>query len=216
MSGPQSSLRPPPQDLSDFPEQPPGAARTLYRIFFHRDRTGVLNSPWRFTSVPPGTSRFDLPRPDGTCYWSDRRYGAFVEVFRGARLVDRQDVTRRRLFTAVAPELRLADTTARASYRFGVTGELSTIVGYALPQAWAAALHRSGFAGLIGLCRHDPSQQARNVAVFGSAGTPARRIGWRTSRGPLDGDVTLAAELAALGVRIAPVPYNVPTVQAPA
>jgi hypothetical protein len=214
VTGPTVDLRPPPEDLSEFPAQPAGrAARTLYRIFFNRDRhTGALNSPWRFTSVPPGTSRFDLPEPNGTCYWSDHRYGAFIEVFRGARMIDRQDVTRRRLFTAVPPELHLADTTAAGSYRFGITAELSTVVGYALPQAWADVLHRAGFAGLIGLCRHDPTQRARNVAVFGPAGTPARRAGWRTRRELLENDVELAVELAELGVRIAPVPFTVPTV----
>ena len=215
MSGPEVDLPQPPVDLSGFPwwQQLPSQ---LFRIAFHRDRAGELNSPWRFSSVPPGASRFDLPLPQGTCYWSDRRYGAFVEVFRRSPLVDRTDVTRRRLFTAVPPSsLRLADTTARAAYAHGLTGELSTVAPYTLPQAWARALSAARFAGMVGFCRHDPSLSARNVALFGPSGTVARRTGWRTQRRPLEADPVLAVELAALGVRIAPVPYRVTTIPAP-
>ena len=130
MSEPEVDLPRPPDDLSGFPVWHPLPPQ-LFRIAFHRDRAGELNSPWRFSSVPPGRSRFDLPVPQGTCYWSDRRYGAFVEVFRSIPLIDRTDLTRRRLFTAPPPaSLRLADTTARAAYAHGVTGELSTVVPY--------------------------------------------------------------------------------------
>jgi hypothetical protein len=218
VTGPRVDLAPPPPDLSAFPTPSDAqASRELYRIFFHRNsRSGELTSPWRFGSVPPGASRFDLPVPHGTCYWSDRRYGAFVEVFCGARVVDRVDVTRRRLFAATPPpRLRLADTSSRRAYRFGISGELLTVVPYTVPQAWAQALHGAGFAGVIGVGRHDPALEARNVALFGPAGTLARRAGWRIRRTTLDNDPELASELAELGVRIAPVPYVVPTIAAP-
>jgi hypothetical protein len=193
-----------------------GRPSRLYRIFFHRHATtGAVTSPWRFTSVPPGKSRFDLAEPQGTCYWSDRRYGSWVEVFRGTAVVERSELTRRRLFTAEPPPLHLANTLALAARRFGVTGELSTIADYTLPHRWASALAAVGFAGLVGICRHDPSLTARNVAVFGPAGAPARRAGWRTSRTALETDTALAAELDQLGVRVAGVPHAVPITPVP-
>lgn len=211
MSGPTVTIGPPPADLTDFPvTQADDMPDELFRIFHHRHRsTGNVNPPWRFSSVPPGASRFDLDRPRGTCYWSDRRYGCWVEVWRGTRIVDRADVTRRDLFTAQAPALRLANTLARAARRYGVTGELSTLIPYGVPQAWARALHAAGFGGLVGLCRHDPSLTARSFAVFGPAGMVARRTGWTTRRSAILADAELAAELAELGVQVSAVPYAV-------
>lgn len=166
-------LQPPPETLDGFPlRRSSTAVRTLYRIFWERDRsTGQRASPWRFAAAPPGAGRFDLPSPRGTCYWSDRRYGAWLEVFRGARLVDVADARRRRLATGRAPALRLAD--------------------------------------------HDPTSRALNVAVFGRAGQPATQPGWRIDRGRLETDEALLSELVAFGVRVAAVPYDVPTVPAP-
>lgn len=217
MTAPSPTIGAPPSDLSAFPVlQPARSPRELFRIFHLRHRTtGALNSPWRFSSRPPGAARFDLEEPNGTCYWSDRRYGCWVEVWRGAGVVDRADVTRRALFTTTPPKLRLADTTARAAHGVGVTGELSTLVPYDVPQAWAQALHRDGFQGLVGLCRHDPSLTARNFAIFGPSGTVVRRRGWTISRSPLLGDAVLAAELTELGVQVAAVPHTVPITAPP-
>jgi hypothetical protein len=210
------SLTAPPRRLRGYPLL---AARdtpaTLFRLFHLRDgASGALNSPWRFSSVPPGDSRFDVPVPEGTCYWSDRRYGSWVEVFRGTGVVDRADVTRRALFVATPPRMRWANTLALAAHRFGGTGELSTIVPYDLPQRWAA-LRSHGFAGLVAVCRHDPSLRARNFSVFGPAGVLARRTGWTTRRTTPLADLALAGELAQLGVRVAAVPYTVPITAPP-
>ena len=212
MSRPSVTLTAPPASLRGYPALASRATpKTLFRIFHLRDRTtGALNSPWRFSSVPPGASRFDLTAPEGTCYWSDRRYGSWVEVWRGTGVVDRADVTRRAMFSATPPKLRLADTLALAAHSFGGTGELSTLIPYDLPQAWAQALRGHGFSGLVGRCRHDPSLAARNLAIFGPAGVVARRTGWTTRRSDLLGDPQLAAELAALKVQVAAVPHSVP------
>lgn len=212
MSGPSATLTEPPDDLSGFPAlSARDTPATLFRIFHNRHRTtGVPNSPWRFSSVPPGDRRFDIEAPEGTCYWSDQRYGCWVEVWRGTGVVDRADVTRRALFTASPPGLSLADTLAEAAHRLGVTGELSTIIPYDLPQAWAQALSSAGFAGLVGICRHDPSLAARNVAIFGPHGVARRRKGWKVRRSAVLGDLQLAAELAQLGVQVAAVPHTVP------
>ena len=212
-----SGLQVPPASLVGFPERPPAQQPAeLYRIFFHRSaRSGALNSPWRYSSRPADDNRFDLPAPAGTCYWSDRRYGAWVEVFRGVTLLDPVDATRRRLFTAAPPAMRLADLTAPAAHAFGVTAEISTAPSYALPQQWADALHQHGVQGLIGTCRHDPTSAARTVAVFGRAGTAVRRAGWTTTRGRIERDATLLSELATLGVHLASVPHTVTTIPPP-
>lgn len=208
-----SGLQPPPSDLAGFPFRPRSRRpRTLYRIFWHRSRAGALNVAWNFTTGPPGANRFDLLAPAGTCYWSDRAYGAFVEVFRGLRVIALTDISRRRLFVATPPPLRLADLTAPAAYSFGVTADIATILPYDLPQHWARSCAAHGADGVWALCRHDPSAKACNVAVFGPAGTPARRAGWTVRRVRLDRDPALAADLRRLGVRTVPVPFAVPIV----
>lgn len=208
-------LQPPPADLTGFPARRSSAAvRTLYRIFWHRDRTtGAVKSPWRFASLPSARSgRFDLPDPDGTCYWSDRRYGAWIEVFRGVKLINGADVAARRLWTGEAPVLRLANLRLQKAYPFGVTAAISTQPDYTLPQQWAAALKSLGFQGVVGSCSHDPASKALNVAVFGASGSPTSRAGWTNTASSIETDPALLRELAAFGVHVAAVPYDVKTV----
>jgi len=200
-------LRPPEDDLAGFPSAE--SPTELYRLAFHRDRSGAIAPAWRFASVPPGENRFDLPLPHGTCSWSDRRYGALVEVLRG-RLVATEDLRRRRLFIAQAPPLVLADLTARRAYRHGMTSEIWAVADYSLPQQWADALHRAGFAGVQALCRHDPSALARNIGVFGRGGRPARQLGWHVRRTRAELDLVLRREAQALGVSIQDIPVDVP------
>lgn len=207
-----TGLQPPPA-LTGFPTRPRSRSpRRLYRIHWHRNRAGALNAAWHFTSIPPGKNRFDLPAPTGTCYWSDRAYGAFVEVFRGIKVLAPSDLQRRRIFTAAAPPLRLGDATAAAAYSFGVTVELSSITAYQLPQTWAKAVVDHGLDGLISWCRHDPTARARNVAVFGPEGRPARRAGWTVTRTRIDSDPQLVSDLRRLGVRTVPIPFALPAV----
>lgn len=205
-------LQPPPASLHRFPRLPDRRRpHQLFRIFHARNRlTGRVNSPWNYRSVPPGGGRFDLPAPHGTCYWSDRRYGAWVEVFRGVRVFDLADARTRRLFVGTPASLDVADLCAPAAYRFGVTAELCTTPDYDIPQQWAAALYRAGVEGVHALVRHDPSASARTFAVFGPAGAAARRVGWHTVRTRIEQDTVLLRELAALGVRGAAVPHTVP------
>ena len=206
-------LRPPPADLTGFPRRRTSASTTtLYRLHAHRDRTtGAVRGPWWFAS--DGGGRFDLPAPDGTCYWSSRRYGAFVEVFRGARTVAAEDLRARRLTTGHAPVLRLAHLLSPRALPYGVTAAISTQPDLALPQQWAAALHAAGFQGVVGSCSHDPTSRALNVAVFGPAGAATTVEGWTTATGRVEQDRALLAELAPYGVRIVPVPYRVRTVE---
>ena len=136
-------------------------------------------------------------------------------MFRGTGVGDRADVTRRALLTTTPPALELADTLAPAGHAFGMTGELSLIVPYDRPQSWARAFRSAGFDGLVGACRHDPSLQARNFAIFGPGGVVARRRGWVTTRSTPLADAVLADELRDLGVQVAAVPFTVPITPVP-
>ena len=86
----------------------------------------VARSPWRFSAIPPGHRRFDLSRPHGTCYWSSRRYGAWVEVWRGVTMVDLDDALKRRLWVGHAPAMHLANLLSPRAYGYGITAALST------------------------------------------------------------------------------------------
>lgn len=208
-------LQSPPDDLSEFPSRTTPLG-TLYRIFWHRDpHTGDVNSPWRFSSVPPGLRRFDLRQPSGTCYWSDLRYGAFLEVFRNCAVVADADVKNRRLWVGNATELALADLLAPHTAALGITAAISTQPDYEKPQEWAAALAGLGFDGLVGTCSHDPTSAALNVAVFGVAGTPDEQPGWSVAAKLVGDDAELSTELVAFGIRIARVPYDVTVVVPP-
>jgi hypothetical protein len=135
-----------------------------------------------------------------------------VEVWRGVTTVDLVDARARRLWTAQAPPLRLADLLSQRSYRYGITAAISTQPDYALPQRWAKALRGAGFEGLVGSCSHDPASVALNVAVFGREGAPGSQPGWTTASGRIEHDTALLAELASFGVHLAPVPQDVPTI----
>lgn len=206
----------PPTPLGRFPGTMLVGGTAVFRIGRARDpHLGTPRVPWFFSSLPtehPG--RFDVPAPDGCCYFSDRRYGAWLEVFRGTGLVDRADIEHRRMFVATrtGPTLRLANLRAPAARRFGVTADLVAGDDYALPQTWAVALLRARFPGLSATVRHDPTHTARTIVVFGPAGARARVSGWRVVRTVLAGDAQLLAELAPFGTGVAPRPYDVPVV----
>lgn len=207
-------LQPPPASLSGFPaRRVTTSLRTLYRICWNFDlHHKIVRSPWRFSAVPPGYGRFDLPTPSGTCYWSDTRYGAWVEVWRGVRRVNLADAQKRRLWTGQAPAMHLANVLSRKAYGYGVTAAISTQPDYGLPQRWAHALHQRGFEGIVGSCSHDPTSQALNIAVFGHEGMPMTQPGWQSVPTRIEQDTVLIAELASFGVDLTPVPYDVPTI----
>ena len=203
-------LQDPPHDLTSFPlRRYSNRLRTLYRVVWHRDRHGNLNQPWNYTSCPPGTNRFDLPDPEGTCYWSDESYGAFLETFRGAKVIASVDVAAKRLWVAKAPRERLANLLAPKAASVGVTAAISTQPDYEQSQRWAAALRHLGFEGVVGTCSHDPTSNALNVAIFGPAGVAPNRPGWVSTATSIEADVELHKELAKFGILIVDVPHDV-------
>lgn len=189
--------------------RPAAVAHRIYRAY---GPDGLRRTPWFFSSSTAATpGRFDLPAPSGTCYFSDREYGAWLETFRGARVVLRADVERRRLATAdrVGEPLRLGDLTAAAAARFGISLDLSAGQNYRASQGWARELARAGFAGVVGWIRHDSTATARNLAFFGAAG-PRRSVrGWRTRTVPLADAPQLRADLARFQISVLDTPYDV-------
>lgn len=172
MSGRQApSLASPPEDLAAFPVWHVHEGAALWRV------TKREHGPWWFSS--DGSGRFDLPSPRGTCYLADDPVVAVLEALGPVQRPGGAWFAERHLWELrLVAQCRAADATARPARGFGVTAELWTIVPFAVPQAWAAALAASGFEGLRTRARHDPAG-GRTLALFGAAGERRR---WRRGR----------------------------------
>lgn len=116
-----------------------------------------------------GANRFDDPdRRFGTCYFGLSVACAFAETILhdeigedGFDLALEQMARIHYRFRAGAP-LMLADLTGASLKRLGGTGELSTILPYDLPQAWAQAVHAHPACahGILYQSRHMNDQKA--------------------------------------------------------
>jgi hypothetical protein len=163
--GPSLRLPPGPSELSSFPAEELTPNHEFFRV------TRKNRGPWWFGSSLTG--RFDLPHPRGTCYLAEDDLGALLEVVgreRSGGAVSTHFLASRYLHRLRLPRShRAADCSCRRAARFGMTGELGTVMPYRLPQAWAAGLADAGFEGLVYRLRHDPAA-SRGTAVFGVAG----------------------------------------------
>lgn len=155
---------------------PAVSPRTRWWFRAHTDRPAAADRGcWFYASLPPAHGsggRFDLPAPDGTCYWATTELAAARErVGRPGDLVAHDEVagvvvTRTRLRPG-----RLADALHADAARHGATAELSASPDYALTQRWAEAFATRGFGGV----RYHPrfsSDLATAIALFGPAGSP--------------------------------------------
>ena len=186
---------------------------SIHRIFRRFDADGRRRGPWFFSSAGAATAgRFDLAPPRGTCYFASTPVGAWLEVFRGTRLVDPIDVRRRHLATATrsGSPLRLGDLASPRAAAAGVTLDVAATSDYGPTQSLATALDQRGDDGVRALLRHDPSGASRNVALFGHAGAPSRQFGWRVARSEPWRDAALMRELSSIGIHVAEIPYEVP------
>lgn len=188
--------REPLTSLAGFPAYDLMADEPLHRAHHH------ASGPWWFSSTG---GRFDLPTPHGTCYLANNPLAALRERL-GPVLAQRTSIPASLLEESVVSRLRvprthrLADLQASTASEFGVTRELETMVPYAVPQAWARALHSAGLQGV----RYGPrfsTGPTSSYAVFGAAGAaPAGAAFWRPDPQPVPADEVPGA----------PVPLAVP------
>ena len=200
--------------------------RAVFRLFTSRDQvTGANRGPFFHASLPPATplstpdhptpGRFDLRSPRGTCYLASNRLAAWVEVFRGTRMVDRTDVRPRRLLESRVPRrLTLADITHRAAVAHGVSLDLHAGSDRTVSQTFAAGIDEDPrFRGIWAWTRYDPSKGSNTLALFDDQGDH-EPYDWRwgtTIIDPLD-DFELLTELASSGLGVASVPHDLPVI----
>ena len=155
-----------PGDLAGFPAFPVVPATVLYRAH------GAGLGPWWFGN--DGGGRFDLPAPHGTCYTALDADSAVRERL-GPVIGGRNSMPESALVDTVVSRLHVpapvdaADLQERGAAAFGVTRELETMVPYAVPQAWARALHAAGWGGVAYGPRFTPGPSTA-VALFGDHG----------------------------------------------
>jgi hypothetical protein len=180
-----------PGDLSGFPvgRQPARLLRVCRSA----------NGTWWYSS--DGSGRFDLERPEGTCYFATDRYGAIREATRLGPVTPGWVAEREVCYVSPPnPRARLAATTWKAAGAYGVTNELATLVPYDVPRRWATAFRTHGFDGIRHQLRHDQRARPGGIALFGPAGAGSTPDG---ERRPLD-----AAAVEAAGVRIIDPPHS--------
>lgn len=173
-----------PAELARFPQ------RTVDGHWFraHVDRGGPDRGCWWFSSVDPGDDpdacgRFDLPAPEGTCYFASTEEAAARErvgtQLRGAS--GHESVLASALTTPQGPvtvteaemsPTQVANPSVKPAQRW-VNRSLTVGTGiYAVTQAWAAAFRSAGFGGIVHEPRFTGGTRVRSLAVFGRAGRP--------------------------------------------
>ena len=213
MSPARTGLGEPPDHLLGFPEAAP--VHELHRL-------SEFPGSWWYASAPTdsdsGGGRFDLRRPNGTCYLADSLTGAVVEKL--LRTPVKVVVAERldELFHTVVTVRRtppVADLTARQATAYGLNAEIHTTLDYDRTRRWAVALHRNGFRGLRHRLRGDVTQRLAGWALFGTAGLRHRAPnGMTTTVRTLDRD-EVERVLDRLGVELRPIPATVPIVAPP-
>lgn len=140
------------------------------------------NGPWWYGSA--GSGRFDLTRPNGTCYVASTIEAALRERL-GDGLV-RGEIVDDALWasTAIArmePDHRprngepLADSCATAAADFH-DAELWTQRPYTVPQRWAEAFNGAGFSGVRYHPRKSTGADTFAEAWFAPAGEPSPKL----------------------------------------
>lgn len=177
----KTALRPPATSELDFTKFPPARVRAgVYWWRQHRDRPGAADrGAWFFASYDPGSlgaGRFDLLKPQGSCYLAKTAHGAMNECL-GPDVAERgwvdADLLEGRVMSRLPlPEPVLAAnlTSARAT-RFRVTSEINTVDDYALTQQWATALAAVGFTAIRYWLRFS-TDATHGLALFSEAGAP--------------------------------------------
>jgi hypothetical protein len=202
------------KDLQKFPNYKFPPSQTIYRIYRTFSPDGQARDSWFFSSAEnTHAGRFDLLAPKGTCYFACSAIGAWLEVFRGALVKDRQDMENRRIahVSRKSSAIHLADLASQKSISFKVTLDIASGNDYKNSQSWASELEQNKFAGVRALLRHDPSGGEHTIGIFGSAGPSTAIPGWQTISTKLEDEALLLSTLHTL--TIVDTPYDIKTVK---
>lgn len=171
----------PPAGLSRFPR-----SRLQPSVLLYRAHTAG-RSPWWFSSDLSG--RFDLIRPNGTCYLATDVATALRERF-GHDLVRQGVVTFEAAARTEVSKVQissarwLANTCSPAAANFGMTREIGTCPSNDIPQAWAAAFVAANrHSGIRYQTRFSTGAAPNAAALFDLAGQQR----WPTDPYPLGG-----------------------------
>lgn len=194
-----------------FPRTTLKTGTTLYRAYGQGPANSAPRNGWFFSSTNGSNSgRFDLPVPHGTCYFSTEKFGAFCERFRSAEIVTRTEADSIMMLIATRTSaLEIADMTNSRARVFGLTLDIFSGDDYSDAQAWALVFLQAKLKGVMALLRHDLSGKARNIGLFGNAGSAKSVSGWATSREKLTADPELLVEIKSAGIYIQESPYDV-------
>jgi hypothetical protein len=167
-------------------------------------------APWWFCTN--GDCRFDLPADNpaglGTLYAGTDPVTGMLDCI-GPEMAKRTVTVAflaERTVWALAYDraLRLADLGHAAAVGFGVTNELSTMVPYDVPQAWANAFAGEGLDGIAYITRFSTGPEVTGLALFDAAG----EHDWVT-RKHCPGDAPeIVDELQARHVRVEEIPSS--------
>lgn len=196
----------------------PLANLTLHRV--RRREFGM----WWFASLPPpneGTpgGRFDLPAPDGSCYFGTTALAGVLEHFQLSTPLLPDVELRKRLrgqVTVPAHGPGAADLTDPRCTGAGVTTALwgGGPGDRPLTQRWAAQLHDAGWDALHHGIQHDPSGRLRGVTLFGDAGDepPSPAGDWDYADHELAGDEVIVDGLRQYNVAVVTSQPDLPVV----
>jgi hypothetical protein len=181
------------------------------------DRGGADRGCWWFSSVgtdPDRSGRFDLPAPEGTCYFASTGEAAARERV-GTQLrktAGRESVLASVLVTGDGPvvvtevalaTIRAANLPVRAADRW-INRSLWVGTGiYRISQGWAAMWRTAGFMGVLYQPRFTGGARVRALALFGAQGRPKPVP-------PVEGVRPVADVLTAHGVRVVWPPGSAP------
>jgi len=156
----------PPESLQGFPIR-------RYQNEFYR---AARESPWWFCTC--GDCRFDIQGEHhsglGTLYAGSDPITGVVEII-GPEMIERPIsrafLAERMIWTlSYDRALVLADLIQETALGFGVTNELSTMVPYDVPQAWAEAFADENLDGISYRTRFSTGKQTTGIALFDEAG----------------------------------------------
>lgn len=153
-------------------------ARRLAGMTLHRVHATSRNMWWFSSSDPTrprGGGRFDLRRPNGSCYLATAVATAVLEALQdfSGGLVPASALRARSISDVTVPSgaPSAANLTARVSAGAGVGVALWADGDRALTQQWAEELHGAGWQALYHGASHEPTGRGRSVTLFDKTGT---------------------------------------------